>query len=283
MMEYFKFISERGAIEFSRTSSYVFTSHENLNGAEVQMQEDKFIGTDGAEYKNILYNPDELTIKGFIKADKKESIPYYRAKLFKILNGKDSGKLYYTVGNKEYFTEVLTMRPSIGTPVQNILSFTVYFKRIAPLWKETRINKYSIYNLIKNLKTTFTFPIVFSQRETRCTVVNGGDVPADCIITIKSAEDQSKETTENMIKITNHTTGEFMILAYSTMRNEEIKIDTNKCSVVSSEKGNIINRLRADSTFLKLAVGANEIEVANSDASNKFLASIEFYNAVLGV
>ena len=282
-MEFFKFVSDRGTIEFSRISPYVFTSHENLNGAEVQMQEDKFIGTDGAEYRNMLFEPDELIIKGFIKAESKETIPVYRAKLFKFLNGKDSGKLYYTVGNKNYFTEVLTMRPEVGEAVQNILNFTVRFKRTAPLWKEARLNKCDLYMLKKNLKTEFAFPLVFSERTARCIVVNGGDVSADCVITIKGTAELSEEAASNEIKVTNHTTGEYMILNYSAIRNEEIKIDSNMCSVVSSEKGNIINKLRADSTFLKLAVGKNDIEVANSDTANEFLASIEFYNTVLGV
>lgn len=105
-MEYFKFVSERGTIEFSLVSPYKMTSHENLNGAETQSSEMRFINSDGAEYENILYEPDELTIKGFIRGESKHTLPYLRANLFKMLNGKDKGVLYYTCENEEYFTEV---------------------------------------------------------------------------------------------------------------------------------------------------------------------------------
>ena len=281
-MEYFKFVSARGSIDISLASPYVLTSHENLNGAEVQFQENKFIDTDGAEYTNVLYEPDELTVKGFIKAENKKSVPHYRAELFRILNGKDSGYLYYICGNKVYFTEALTMRPAVGETVQNVLSFTLHFKRTAPLWKENRLNRCSIYMLTKNLKTEFTLPLVFSKRTTRCNVLNGGDIPADCLITIKGLS-VSEETAGNEISIINHTTNEKIALSYLLAVNEQIKIDTAGCSVTSSLNGNIINRLKAESSFIKLAAGVNDIEVINSDAENELYAEIEFYNTVLGV
>ncbi len=279
-MESFKFVSARGNIEFSLASRYIFSSVENLNGADVRMQEDKYIGLDGAEYSDILYEPDDITIKGFIRADKKTELPFYRALLFKILNGKENGLLYYKVNNKSYFTEVLPLRPVVGESVQNILNYIVYFKRISPMWKEERQIKENIYELTKKLKTTFTLPCEFSQRANKVEILNGGDIPCGCVLTVKGMGESNATAG---IKIINKTTEKEIYLDYLISEGEEVVIDTNEYTVTSSINGNIINRLVSSSEFFKLDVGVNELEVVNLDAGFEVLASVAFYNVVLGV
>lgn len=281
-MEYFKFVSERGTIEFSLVSPYKMTSHENLNGAETQSSEIRFINSDGAEYENILYEPDELTIKGFIRGESRHTLPYLRANLFKILNGKDKGILYYTCENEEYFTEVLTLRPSVGTRIQNVLDFTAKFLRLSPLWKKSHLNKTDVYKITKKLKTTFTLPCIFSQRTSAVSVVNNGDTDSPCVIKIKCTL-APVEVGENVITIKNTVTQKKLELNYSPSAGEQIVIDSEKCIVESLKEGNIINRMKTGSEFIYLPPGVNEIEALVSNTNYEITAHIEYYGVMLGV
>lgn len=281
-MECFKFVSDRGYIEFSLVSPYKLTSCENLNGAETQKNEHKYIACDGAEYTDILYEPDELSIKGFVKAQSKETLPYLRAEFYKILNGKESGILYYCVQNKEYFTEVLPIRPLVSDPIQNVMNFTAKFLRLAPLWKLFNINKNYIYRIENVLKTEFTLPCEFSVRTFKCRAVNNGDTDSAPVFKIKCTK-APLTTNENIISIKNSTTGKSLSINYSPIINETITIDTEKCTIVSDICGNIINKITSDSEFFELSVGSNDIEVKNTNMEYTIYATLEYYNKVLGV
>lgn len=281
-MEAFKFVSPRGTLDFSLASKYVFTSVEGLNGASTTRQENTYAGLDGADYTDILYQPETLTIKGFICAGSRQELVSLRANLFWILNGKDSGTLFYQVGSKQYFTEAQTVKPLTGERMQNILPFTVYFERNKVLWKRNIAHNYDIYRRENKLKTTFTLPCAFSTRDTVTTVYNAGDLPADCIITIAGITPSAKTGTQG-IEIKNNTTGEGIYLDCAVEQGETITIDTGNTTVISTTRGNIMNHLLSESVFFKLPLGESEIEAVNKNPANELAAAIQYYHVVLGV
>ena len=281
-MESFKFVGPRGSIDFSLASKYVFTSVEGLNGANTTRQENTYAGLDGADYSDILYQPEMLTIKGFICAGSRQEMTALRANLFRILNGKDSGTLFYKTGDRQYFTEVQTAKPLTGERMQNILPFTVYFERNKVLWKRNITHNYDIYRRENKLKTTFTLPCVFSTRDTVTTVYNGGDLPADSIITITGTTPSGKAGAQG-IEIKNNTTGEGLYLDCAVEQRETITIDTANTTVISSLRGNMMNYLLSKSMFFKLPLGESEIEVVNQNPANELAATIQYYHVVLGV
>ena len=282
MTEELKFVSERGSIAFSSSSKYVFTSIENLNGAETTRQENTYVDADGAEYSDIFYQPETVSVKGFIRAANRAELITLRAKLFQHMNGKDSGILYYSVSGKRYFTEAQTVKPIVGERMQNILSFTVYFERFNVLWKKDKLFKYDIYTRKNTLKTTFTLPCAFSTRTMEKTVINNGDVPAECVIKIKGLKYAQSESGKG-ISILNVATGEGIYLDCDADTDEIITIDTAKASVVSSKSGNIMNHLFSKSVFGKIICGKNAIKVTNENPSNDIIVTVEYYNTVLGV
>ncbi len=282
-MERFKFVSDRGKITVGR-GGYVFTSVENLNGAETTMQTDTFTNRDGAEYSRIQFGVPIMQIKGFINASSMKEFQRLRADLYGILNGKEKGVLYYHDGIQEYFTEVLPDAPQIGERVQYNASFVLYFRRYNVYWKSNRPNKRDVYSVTKRLKTTFSLPCVFSARTYKTDAVNYGDVEAYPIITLPCNGINDANVTDGVgFTVHNKTTGAYLHILHDMAAGEIITVDMENCKVSSSTAGDILNKVTADSNFFVLFPGKNEIEVENHNAACELSASIKFYCRFLGV
>ena len=115
-----------------------------------------------------------------------------------------------------------------------------------------------------------------------CTLVNGGDVPCGCIITIEiSGEVQN-------LNIYNTATQQYFALDYTFQADDIITINTKSGKEKSvslfrdGETVNLLNYMKAGSSWIQLATGANDLTFTASDTDKVVIhfAAVELYGGV---
>lgn len=285
MPEYFRYVTDRGEIQFGWGFPFVFDKPEGMNEADTNRQETGGYDEDGTEYEYPTYSPRLVTLPGSFRSSNKAGLYSMRADMVRIMNGKDKGRLYYYNGYKEYFSEAVADIPQFGQRMQNVMMFTCYFNLYRFYWKEAKPTKNNLFYRENHIKGTFQFPFVFTTRYSKGNLINLGDVEADWKITITATSNQTLQTLflNTGLEIKNNTTGETMLLEYDMTDGEVITIDTENAKVTSSINGNILYALSGSSTFFKLKQGKNEIEATNYNTSIPVYINSEFYNRYLGV
>ena len=114
-----------------------------------------------------------------------------------------------------------------------------------------------MFEVVSNLSTTFTLPIVFSERTNTVDIQNLGDVDSPCVLEIVFEESKTDAT----IKVENVTTEKSITIECDVTVGEVITVDTEKSTITSSVQGNIMKFITADSDFFLLKKGLNSIEV----------------------
>lgn len=281
-MERFKFVTSKGTIVFGSESGYVFTGHEGMNDGEVQRQESTYINIDGAEYSNPVYAPRFCTINGYIRAENDTHLQRLRAEMYRILNGKDSGILWYNINGRTYFAEAVPDLPKMSVPMQSKTSFAAFFHLPSFYWKNANTVKKDLYKRTDKISTPFMLPMVFTERTSGADAMNGGNVEAPCIIKIVCAG-SAIERKDAEITIKNETSNEVIKLDYDIRSGEVITINTAEFTAESSMFGNILHKVRESSDFFKLKCGNNHISAVCSDTSRQISAYLSFNEMYIGV
>ena len=145
--------------------------------------------------------------------------------------------------------------------------FSDYVKTVMILFKR--------YNTFED---EFTLPCVFTGRVSEAVVHNAGDLKAEPVIKIKNLTDTTTLTPG--VIVTNHTTGQHIMLNHTIKNGEEIVIDVSDRKVTSNTDGNIITSI-SDDTFLDdfwIDIGENNISVKKLDGDQDLLVTLEYSN-----
>ncbi len=112
------------------------------------------------------------------------------------------------------------------------------------------------------LSTPFTLPCIFSERTMETTFFVSGDVEAEPMISLSVHEDIEAFT------VTNRTTGAFLTFDGGFSAGDEIVVDIEKRTAVSSRLGSVLNRLSDDSYLSRFTLDEGENTVAVTAAGN---------------
>lgn len=218
-----------------------------------------------------------VTIKGDLKSSSPQSI---LTRMMRILD--TSGTLILRVGAKgrriaaECVEFDISDRNGVYQPF--ILQFICdypYFSDIT----QTEIYIFKVQNL---LKTQFTLPCMFSQRECKQNIYNSGDVVCEPIFEFTALSDGAED---GSITIENETTAQQITLNYRMSAGEVITVDIESRKITSDTAGDIIYSLDDDSYLSDfwLDKGNNSIVVTNGSGgemkavcafSNKYIEAV---------
>lgn len=287
-MKIVNFETEKGKISFFKHGDYVLTSVET-DAADTETQTEAFINTDGESELETLYNSRTVTVKGYIRAQNQIHLEKLRREMIRLINGKDTGKLTVKSVSGEYFAQSRPETlPTFGDVVQYMQSFICYFKIPSFYWNKIspRGNVRTLFLRIDKIdkNSTLADGLVFTERICEGNVQNNGDTVGDMIITIKqaSAIARSRAHADDVLTVSNLTTGESMIINHTLTEGETIIIDTAKSSVKSIKDDTITNILhKLEGDFIKLAIGDNVIK-ADSENLNINM-TIEYYDKLAGL
>lgn len=287
-MKTVSFETEKGKITFMKYGDYVLTDVDT-DEADTETQTEAFINTDGETELETLYSARTVTVKGYIRAQNQYELEKKRRKMIRIINGKDSGRLTVKSFAGEYFAQSRPETlPTFGDIVQHMQSFICYFKIPSFYWKKSAPggNVKPLFERIDKIDKSSTLAdgLVFTERICKGNIQNNGDTVGDMIITIKQTPSSVRLRTniEDVLTVSNLTTGESMIINHTVTEGEIIIIDTAKSSIKSINGDtvtNILHKLEGD--FIKLAIGDNVIKV---DSENlKINMTVEYYDRMAGI
>lgn len=262
------------------TKNSFFISHiEGLESGSVKRQEIEYIDTDGVKFKDIYFEPRIVTVEGYILSDSKYAMLDMKKSIIKAFNPKKQADFYYRINMDQYYAPAYAdSLPEFGLRIGWFLPFTIYiningFYLLSP----SEIN-IPIYQVTKNLKTTFELPCVFSNRIAKSVVYNDGDDIINGMFTLIG----SKYLENVTISIKNNTTGhQFVIQNFTLEMQEIITIDFENGTCSSNIKGNIITFVSSNSEFFPLILGENEIECDSDDVD--LLIKLTFRKKYLGI
>lgn len=142
--------------------------------------------------------------------------------------------------------------------------FQMQFYCESPYFEESKSISAALYKRERKLKKSFTLPCVMSERVSKGTVINSGDVVTEPIFEIYFAADGTENETGN-IELKNHRNGISLKLSYVGGANETVTVDIPKRRIYNSNGDSLLYAL-SDDSFLSefvLEKGENELEVVN--------------------
>ena len=275
-----QFQTDKDMITFGLVSKYVCSTVTGINEGTVNRRKINYIGTDGADFTDDLYEERTIVIEGYIHSGNKRELSDLRAKLTHICNGKNRGKLIYENGNRRYFTEAIAELPEFGERTGRVQLFSCKFIAYRFFWKDYFKTKAVVVSFQNHIRSTFTFPLVFTTKISKAIIPNSGVIPAEPVIEIQCTKSGANG---GILTIYNHTTGKRIILNYDMTAGERLVIDTSACDIVSDQNGNLLKYMNPESEFFKLQQGANELEVTNTDPDCVYSCICKHYNTYVGV
>lgn len=223
-----------------------------------------YAGVFGQELKTVSIPSRIITISGDISYDALKSLSMSQA--IRILN--TDGELSINTRGKIRRAKVRTL--SFETPERKnaFKTFVLQIESDNPYFFGREPLAYAVYSQQKLLKSTFTLPCMFSKRNMSATVINGGDVECEPVITIsKPAESAVVENDSVVIK--NADFSDAITLNHTMAPGETVTVDIPNRTIMSSIFGSIISAISDDtvlSSFI-LRPGANEISCESGDIS----------------
>ena len=256
-------------IRIGAASEFVLQSVSNIDAGTAIRRKVNYIGTDGCEYKDILYSERMFEISGFIHGYDQASMLRGKRRLSAACSLKEKFRMQYYNREKIYSAECYFDKlPEFSDRKQWILPFRLFVTIPGFYWESATENYIDIFGYKDEVIDTFTLPCVFSSLTTSKVVSNLGDVPVLPEFVIRC----DKSITDSNIVIANADSGETIIVNYSPTSGEVITIDTKNQTVTSNLNGNITDKLTLDTEFFSLPVGTVNInaESAGSTVTLKF-------------
>lgn len=163
-------------------------------------------------------------------------------------------------------------------------TFRVQFCCDSPFFEELEPRKTALFERKNEIKTTFCFPCVMSERTSRGSVVNSGDAEAEPVFDIYFGENAQFDKAVE-ITLYNRSTGEKLTVSYLPEAGEVVTIDIPQRRIFNNKGENLISILADDSymSLFTLAEGVNIMEAVCGGTfdfsiicrfTNRFLESV---------
>ncbi len=193
-------------------------------------------------------------------------------------NTKEGTLTIYDRGKIRRIKGYTSSAPTFGERGFGSAPFTLAITCDNPFFMDGQDSSIAIYSRVDNLFTPMTFPRVFTYRNTVGVCMNNGDVPVLPIIRITVTRSADEHTSG--IRITNKTTGSFILLQYNAEAGETIEVDANARTITGSRGGDLLFYKSTDTQLqdFELMPGKNEIEVTGNGEGQIFEAFAVYSN-----
>lgn len=210
-----------------------------------------------------------------------------RQQLYRMFPAKTACTVYYKNRNRNVrivgYVELLD--GTVFTDKEEIQISIIcpkpYFENLNTLQAElSKVTK--LFEFPFSIEVTEPIPLSEIRTLSLCTLVNSGDIPCGCIITIEISGEVSN------LNIYNSTTQQFFGLDYTFQANDIITINTKSGKEKSvsvfrnGEAINLLNHMKAGSSWIQLAAGANDLTFTASDTDKVMIqfVAVELYGGV---
>jgi len=266
----------------NNTKNYAVKSIDGLLPPAVDVNTSTGTG-DGEIYNSSRMQKRNIVITLRLMGD----IETNRQQLYRMFPTKTACTVYYKNRNRNVrivgYVELLD--GTIFTDKEEIQISIVcpkpYFENLNTLQAElSKVMK--LFEFPFSIEVNDPIPLSEIRGLSLCTLVNGGDVPCGCIITIEiSGEVQN-------LNIYNTATQQYFALDYTFQADDIITINTKSGKEKSvslfrdGETVNLLNYMKAGSSWIQLATGANDLTFTASDTDKVVIqfAAVELYGGV---
>lgn len=256
---------------------------EEEGGAMVHLQKAPY--QDGKTFIDSVLEPKFITINFEIFDD--ENVPKYRALMSSIFNPKlGTGLLVYQKENIKKEIHAISERlPYFPSGENNRVSY--YQKGVInlicpnPYWKDPLVVSRALRAYQGGLTLPYTLPFELAVTGDSTILVNGGDAETPVKIDIQGPVTNPK--------ITNNTTGKFILMNMSVAADEILHIDTTQRAIRAEiyrdgyAVRKVLGRRDSTSTFWQLEPGENEIQFIADAGGNDAAVAISWQNRYVGI
>lgn len=249
---------------------------------------------DGANTSNAQLEQRTILVKGalFAKGNRILRADTVLDETINILNEAFNPKVFGTlVYNNERGGQLIKGRP-VTTPVitsevaiNTVIKFEVEILTDDSYWHDTTLNSSILGKLTKLwIPPTFTFPGMFGTYTQITEIMNPSRMIADTVIEVYSNLE--------FIKITNETTGKFILVEQAISDNQKMVIDSKDYSVSLYEKDSsgvyqfirdVSEWISTDSEPIRLIPGVNVLKVENEVQDDVPTARLLWRLPIMGV
>lgn len=268
--------NELGRLKFYGRGSDDFSvcEIEGIEPCEKNRVLRSYIGEDGLFEESSQYTSRIISFSGDINGD-------YQKKFrtaSKILSKK--GTLFINQGD---YTKKITVDYAVlkfGKKYNNYCTYAIQLTCDYPHFTDISESVYGIFEKKDLLTMDSVLPTVLSERISKGTVKNCGDLRIYPKIII---ENESETEKSNSIEIINETTGKKIVLEKELKKNEVIIVDVKNRTIISNLDGNIIGTLDFYSTLKDMwcECGENVISVLVDGNQKGIKVLIKYYNEYL--
>ena len=275
-------------IENTRGEIFELTNDEQnyaVIGISGLTRPDTAVNTSESAADGSRYNSSRVGMRNLvIDIDLRGDIEANRQRLYRIFPMKTACIVYFRKENRNVkivgYVEVLEGDLFVEREQMQI---SILCPR--PFWESAAILYSELSRIMKLFEFPFSIqnPIPFSERRNLplCTIVNRGDAVCGCIITIEISGEVSD------LNIYNSATQQFFGFDYTFQADDIITLNTKQGEksvslLRNGETVNLLNYMKTGSSWIQLAVGANDFTFTASDTDKVriLFAAVELYGGV---
>lgn len=291
------------SVTFTDYGKYVALSITGLGDIPFENETQKAPGQDGSTLIDTIFGTRLVQVEGVTDASGDDAIYKARAALTSVLNPKLGYGTLYFYGGKTVVRMLKNVIPSLPAFPQrdsHAQEFLLRFEAFDPFWYETSYTVTEMggweggleFPMVGGVETGIAWPIVggieqgieFEHRAATAdmNLINIGDEPTPVEVWFTGALGQAR--------ITNVTTGEFILVNRPLEDHEQLYICTEKgnkkvllTNLDTGEVTNAFGYIDRASTFWMLQLGANQVTYDPAGASANTKVTVRYKNRFVGV
>ena len=273
----FRYVNDNGdSITFDYAGGYLINKPSGIDTLSINLSQAQGIDQVGATIQSTNIQPRPITITGYLVGDMQTA---NKDKLLSTVRPDIGGKLF---ADDYYLNVYPTATPTIE-PKRQLAQFQLSFLAAYPYWCKDD----SASATLSGIQRQFKFPWNISRAyrfgqlmQTQfMNVANRGQVPIPFTATFIAKGD-----VENP-KITNATTGKFLLLKKSLVIGERlvVEITHERTYVTSSVDGDCRGALSLTSNLFRLDVGDNVLKPEAASGLDNLQVDIDFSTEIVGI
>ncbi len=268
-----------GTLEFGSRPPFLITTIDGLGAVNNEIYTSKSPNQDGVSVNNKSLSERHLTLEGVIITRTREERQRSRRRLLQTFNSKLNGELtIYQDGEVRKINCIPELAPSFPSAKQeNYQPFMINLYCPNPYWLDNFEMSEEIMTWIGGITFPLRLPTRFALAgEKIINIINDGDVETPIRLDITG--------TATSPKIIKRDTGEFVKVNRVLTSDDTLVITTDFGNKrVELNDINVFNYIDLNSTFFKLDVGDNVIQLITEDENDNASIKITYRNRYLGV
>lgn len=256
-----RFYNETGSITFgggTSSSPWRLTAAEGLVFCGKTFVSASYANCEGQQTTDITANARTITLSGDMRIEENFAEVYSAA--LAALEQEGTLETDTVLGKRRIKARCCDFRQTDRKG--NYMLFAVQFLCDNPYFEDAVKTEVAVFKEIPMLDSDFSFPGMFSERISRKNVTYAGTAKTEPTFYINI---DSGSSGENLLTITNHTSGETLKFNYGAVLGESITVDVENRKIYNANGESLIKYLADDCFFdgFHLYPGTNDIEIIN--------------------